>query len=663
MANNLGEPTIGLPGEQNTMPPQEKEEPAVAPVVSEVPAAIEEPTPVVTDSNIPVPEDVEAVEGVGESIQRGITEQEREQELADAISFSERVDTGEFDRISAVQGAPQMPHFDETYKASVLDIKAKYDIIQQIKDAETSWQQSGQTIPEDVQKQIDDTKALVYGDASPFVNLATGQIDIITALKARVDPEALKAVGVSDATINQSLAYINIQEKYDGDIIKALNSGDVDLVKALYGDEETARLRQELTQLGAESIDIRLSDAKKVTRSGGRQVSEIEDYIEGSGYNIARYLRDNDNSESAKQYLSSLGFQEEAINEAIDYNNLPWNRLTAQDRFNIEFVKAGGDLTGMQSPEELDRILKNNPELLEIATQEAKLKGVKPDVSVTTFVEYFVAARENLPAYQSIKNKEARIQALKNMAVREYIRLYGKGTALASQGTDILTFIAPAARALQPEYDAKDIKATEWAITAANIALLAVSPIIGKIATKTASALAGGASKALQTAAVLTYPVTTAVEAKNMSVGELVFAIAIDTVLTAAILGKPIANTIKNLNPGLGLTKNIDNLAKAVRTRNITKIWQAADKLEKYGEALERAGIKDGIKLKNYGTYVKQNAKVIADNYGVTTRQMKADWTKGSVGAGYGNSSNVELVNLVDKGDKPLSIIYSQDAD
>lgn len=392
MVQISGEPGIGLPQEQAkpATSDDKKEEkqttaasPAPAPTVGMIDPVTGEEI-LVQDAVAPV-EVAEAptVEPVTPDIS-GATPQEteaaREAELKGAEEFSERVESGEFERLAAQPGAPQMPHFDQEYQASVADVKQKLDLIQQIKASEDSIKKAEQSyidaaidIPDevkqqidDVRKQIDDAKEFVYGEASPFVNLATGQIDLVTALKARVNPDALRAVGVTDEILDKYTAFVAIQERFNGDALKAI--GDAEgraLLAQVYGEpyvNELQRYVQEQQLLTLEKIDVRLSDVfnspeynqalidlepyKRVNRKTGKIKYDVSKYLKdiaeqvtdtgivstrdgtvtigGTAYYkpaVVSYkgIADDERFKLAVQNLNILGFDSDAINQAINY--------------------------------------------------------------------------------------------------------------------------------------------------------------------------------------------------------------------------------------------------------------------------------------------------------------------------------------------------------
>src|SRR3990170_6316714 len=99
------------------------------------------------------------------------------------------------------------------YYRSLDDIRQKLSMAEQIRQAEQSWQESGQTMPPEVVQQIRQNKELVYGRASPFVDLSTGLIDLVSAAQAGVPDEDLRAIGVSQIDIVKAKQAIRSQEQ------------------------------------------------------------------------------------------------------------------------------------------------------------------------------------------------------------------------------------------------------------------------------------------------------------------------------------------------------------------------------------------------------------------------------------------------------------------
>jgi len=464
---------------------------------------------------------------------------------------------------------------------------------------------------DDIQKQIETEQTIK--------NLGTYP-DLAQAIREGKIADVRKAVELGLITEEQLLdAQIGSAEIGSADYQKAISDAASEKLKDFVNDIGQLRL-SEAIKAGIDYDTMKeagytiskseydaIKNKLETPRNVGYEITDIEDYKSGSGYDLAKYLRENPNQE---EYLKSIGFSQESITQASNYNNLPYVRKTAQDKIYEAFYKAGGSLIGKNSPEELDQILKDNPEILSMPSSEPQ-QNLKPDISFERFVAEYVIVRKDLPEYKSITNTEARLTMLKNMAASEYMRLYGKGTMLGSQGTDILEFVAPAARSLHEEYDIKDITAVEWAITGANIALIAVSPVLGKIG----GSVAKGITKTTELIASAVYPVVTVVQWKNMSAGERIINVAMDATIVGAIAGKTVVNGIKNLNPGVGFTRRVDDIAKAVQSADATKVWVSASKLEKYGETLEKSGIKTGTRIKEYGTFIKNNADIISKSY------------------------------------------------
>jgi hypothetical protein len=525
----------------------------------------ETPPEVVPEPIVPTPEPSPEVTDVQ------TPEEKREAELKQALDDGAKINSGE---------AQLPPDVDpDQYQKSLIDVQAKYNLLKQAQAAEKSYVDAGITIPEDVKQNIDAAKNIVVSPVSPFINLSPDNnysIDVVNALKAGTDISELQKVGVSDDQIVEARDYIGKEKDYRESLSMR------DLMKG------TTESKAYALPVGGHEIDVAL-----------------DDYQQGNGYDVARFLRENPNS---ADYLLSKGFRKEDINQAKTYNALPYISLTAQDRLYKKAYEIGLDLTGKQSPEEVARILQEHPEILLIQAMDEKQVGLKTDISQSQFVNNFVQARKDLPEYKTLGDESEAV--LKNMAVREYIRLYGKGTLLASQGTDILQVVVPAARALHPEVTIKDITAKEWAESAANIILMVVAPVLGKVATLPVKGIqvVGGIGKTLEVGAAVTYPTLTALEWKDMSVGKRIFNVVIDATITGAILGKPIVNSMKHLVTGVGFSSRVEGVANAVISRDATAIWKAGDRLESYGESLARTGIKEGNRIIEYARYIKNNA-------------------------------------------------------
>lgn len=105
------------------------------------------------------------------------TEAQREQELRDALAAAER------NRQQLIDEGQETTAFDQ----SVKDVATKVNTID-------SYRQANEPMPEA-------TKALIYGRAAPFTDLAAGTINLEGAIKAGVSDAELRKAGISQMDI------------------------------------------------------------------------------------------------------------------------------------------------------------------------------------------------------------------------------------------------------------------------------------------------------------------------------------------------------------------------------------------------------------------------------------------------------------------------------
>ena len=107
------------------------------------------------------------------------TPEQREQELRSTLDLAAKIERGETQLPEDVDSA--------AYWKSIQDIRQKTALIDAYRAAD--------------QEMPPEARALVYGEAAPFVNLSTGTVDIVTAIKAGVPDEAIRALGISQIDI------------------------------------------------------------------------------------------------------------------------------------------------------------------------------------------------------------------------------------------------------------------------------------------------------------------------------------------------------------------------------------------------------------------------------------------------------------------------------
>lgn len=284
-----------------------------------------------------------------------------------------------------------------------------------------------------------------------------------------------------------------------------------------------------------------------------------EEYKSGEGYDLARYIRDNrDDPNTIKQLSTVYGFSNESIKEAIQYANQDYYRSGNVENFVKELEQQGitdlnkeqiqmaaeyittgdikidqsgsiasGALNAKQAVEVKKMFAKVDTSSLKTVASAAITDGDKQaNMSVNEFVANYLASR-------NIDEKE--IDKYKAVAELEYNNLYGEKQYIESKFINVAELIAPVFKALQPGKTKKDITGADWAISAAQLAMIVVAPALGAVgkAATTAGNVARLSSKAVQVAAAGAFNAATIMDWDKMSTTEKV----INSVINLAILG------------------------------------------------------------------------------------------------------------------------------
>lgn len=149
------------------------------------------------------------------------TPEEREQELKDALTYAERVRTGE----------AQLPKEQDIaeFEDSVANIEAELETLNRVRSVEREYRQEGVEIPEEVKSQIARIKSSVYSEVAPFIDFRSGNIDIVSARRAGVTDTALRSVGATDRDIRK--ADVSIELGNYPSLPDLIRSGKVNLVR------------------------------------------------------------------------------------------------------------------------------------------------------------------------------------------------------------------------------------------------------------------------------------------------------------------------------------------------------------------------------------------------------------------------------------------------
>lgn len=162
-------------------------------------------------------------------------------------------------------------------------------------------------------------------------------------------------------------------------------------------------------------------------------------YETPGGYDIAKYLRDNDNSRAAQTELKAAGFSPKAIESAVEYNNRPYVATAPIEKVYRAIEESGKSVEKLKSNyPEFQKYLTDNGLLEDYrhaigadrGTRESKIKYEKPEMGIQEFTENFITAR-----YGNQKISQMRRNSLVDMAQVEYSRRYGPdATTLSLQG-------------------------------------------------------------------------------------------------------------------------------------------------------------------------------------------------------------------------------------
>ena len=235
-----------------------------------------------------------------------------------------------------------------------------------------------------------------------------------------------------------------------------------------------------------------------------------------------------------------------------------------------------------------------------------------------------------------------------NKSEQEHLKnIYAQGNIDAI--ADVLSFVFPPARALRADTTLSQISGTDWAIGIAQLGLLVVAPALGIVgkAGSIISRIAIGTRTAIQTAAIIAFPVITAIEWDKMSPTQRI----ISATLNAAILlPSALAITrgiIAKLDPKTTIAKNLAKaelkIAKDFKG-NIEKAYgkvtadsyMAMVKAEvKYIQSLQKATklkVKTTPAMKAIGKKIviaeKKLSTALKEQNWIVARQARTDITK-----------------------------------
>ena len=203
----------------------------------------------------------------------------------------------------------------------------------------------------------------------------------------------------------------------------------------------------------------------------------------------------------------------------------------------------------------------------------AALQQSKLAPNFDKYVDLYVEQRGGYEAIrqkgESLEDYQARLQRETDLireAQQSYYDKYGAEKAVGSVLAEPIGFIFPAARALAPDVELKDIKGSEWVLTAANALFLLAMPL-GGIAGTVGSVLSKGAILAGMGASTA----YTAMEWDNMTPLERSVALTIDVALAASVLGRPFVNWLKTTDLGDDLRLAVNKVRLQMRGVELPK--------------------------------------------------------------------------------------------
>lgn len=284
-------------------------------------------------------------------------------------------------------------------------------------------------------------------------------------------------------------------------------------------------------------------------------LESLDKYKVADGYDIARYLRENEDPQSVSRLLK-VGFDPESIRENINYNSLPYVRKSNIEDILNEIVKTSGDkihIDDLLHPDydfnrTLDQLKKDHPKLAEKFIEarskwlnEIKTQDVEPPISLDQFIASYALLKGIEPTslidFAVLFDKEK--QNIRAIAIAKYQELYGEKQSHISGVESIISTLFTPARALYPEVTLGDIRPLEWAIGAAQIATCFVAPAISA-GLKTAAPLAGkvmpNVINLVAGGIFTTSTLENIKENPRMNIIELSLDIALDTLVIASAL-------------------------------------------------------------------------------------------------------------------------------
>jgi len=442
-------------------------------------------------------------------------------------------------------------------------------------------------------------------------NDGTYEVDISGIIRTGLDPMQIKQLGITQESITQVKALNDlIKYKTAGGgyyVGKAIEDGKEDtLIEAGFDEKDIKEIKARIEEIKKARETVATASKGYSMPPGGHEVTELDDYKTGGGYDIAKYLRDNPTQNGADQ-LELWGFSKGSIDFAKKYNDVN----TKMEGFKLPDGSYNGALALYEkavTAEEL-KAIGYSDEVIAKWLEHVDAR-VKTGVALTGESAYLQKQyRDYAKIEQALYDVTDKIYAENpNLSEAEKVKLVKATSEYANfekinkeMGDPFKTELAimkripvevvsatvfSPARALKPDVKVSDIGGVEWAVGAANVALLVVTPILGGVG----GTVVKGIGKGLEIGATAVYGTTLAIDWRNMTPAERIINTTITVGLTASILGKPFLNTMKKICNDPRVVQLTQKMSKAIRSTKAEAIIKAADEMEAYGLEMQKAG-------------------------------------------------------------------------
>jgi hypothetical protein len=396
---------------------------------------------------------------------------------------------------------------------------------------------------------------------------------------------------------------------------------------------------------------VKTGDGQYIKREDFDKLNpEVQKALKEDGYDAAMQIISKANARAIEQYRFEVKQNQFAYEDAKYQYDVQVNALDrikaykTGDSYDIpEYLRKGGDVETLKqagfTPDDIQAAQDyNNRGISYNDFRKQYFEDHGWDLKQPHTILFSEAARLAAEGKQSAPmSEDVRVKAHEEWSnhVKEatdaYIEKHGMGDYVGSIAGGSLGLVFSPARALSPDTSLKDVSALEWGIGAAQIALIAL-PGIGAIAGKAGGAAAASiATKTVAGAAGALFTYETVKSWPNMSVPEKVLSVAMDTIIIGSALPRV------NIKPAIDKT---GQLFKA--TASETKQF-----------------------IKDFGERFKAKTQAEANFANESSRMPGATQTPlltegGKLGAGWNLHTDVEFVNAVAKGDKPLAMILNK---